>query len=596
MTAGISPKNPTKYTGPNVFISSVVKRNRQPTGADYRQPETGKLYPLSSFWIIGENPISGVQGELWYLSKIVANVAFWVNVSSGGGIGGIENIQVDTFTAPGTDPVVGDAGNTITVTGGQVAAGVIGTNVIRTDSLNANTFTIEIQRSSAQGASTLLSNGVSHYNSAQFDVDANGYVSMVGGITPAILSNRVDAISGSGTNPVVSAMNGEIRVAGVLVPSGTNPIRTVSTLASEYEIQLQTSQALAASDSTKVGVSNYSALDFNVDVNGFVQSKGSASVIGVRNIGFTYNGGTGVFTIAGQDGTALSASNPAFVTLQDRSTPGLLMTIPVTANQTFIDDVGASQLIGNLFGLTAGVATTGVDIPFFLYAVCNNAENAIAFMISRFPNSTIAPISTKIGKIGSPIADTQGSFYCLPNITVTDYDLNPCIVIGSFRMRMSALNDWTVQTLLARDGIGHFQAGLQFAFPRGQFGAAAGKIFENNGGTAPDQPTGGYAYYIDYSNNRIFYQLAFPGINIAGVGAVNLQLALPFNRTEGATNGSGFLNIGAVFSSLITYTLPSSNVCEFVFINDASTGLVKNQDITVGLSISLNGTIGIEFS
>src|SRR5687768_13942084 len=119
---GLSPKNPGKYTGPNVYLSTVVTRNREPTGADYRQPETGKIYPISSFWLVGENPTTGVQGDLWYLSKVVANVAFWVKMSGSSG-GGTVNIQVDTFTNPGTDPVVPDAGDTIIVTGGQVAAG-----------------------------------------------------------------------------------------------------------------------------------------------------------------------------------------------------------------------------------------------------------------------------------------------------------------------------------------------------------------------------------------------------------------------------------------------------------------------------------------
>ena len=52
---------------------------------------------------------------------------------------GDTNIQVDTFTAPGTNPVVPLA-SVITVTGGQVAAGTTA-NVIRTASLAANTFT-----------------------------------------------------------------------------------------------------------------------------------------------------------------------------------------------------------------------------------------------------------------------------------------------------------------------------------------------------------------------------------------------------------------------------------------------------------------------
>lgn len=95
-------------------------------------------------------------------------------------IGGVfsEKFTVDAFTAPGTNPVVPSGAGNINVTGGQVAAGTTA-NVIRTDSLAANTYTIEIQRSQAVASTTIGDNGVSHFNSASFTVDANGFVSLV---------------------------------------------------------------------------------------------------------------------------------------------------------------------------------------------------------------------------------------------------------------------------------------------------------------------------------------------------------------------------------------------------------------------------------
>lgn len=88
----------------------------------------------------------------------------------------ILRFQVDAFTSPGTNPVVADGTGKITITGGQVAAGTT-TNVVRTDSLAANTYTVEVQRSQAIASSTIGTNGVSHFNSANFTVDANGFVS-----------------------------------------------------------------------------------------------------------------------------------------------------------------------------------------------------------------------------------------------------------------------------------------------------------------------------------------------------------------------------------------------------------------------------------
>ena len=85
---------------------------------------------------------------------------------------------VDAFTAPGTNPVVPNGSGIITVTGGQVASGTVGANIIRTDSLAANTYKIEIQRSTAVPATNSANNGVSHFDSGIFTVDSNAFVSI----------------------------------------------------------------------------------------------------------------------------------------------------------------------------------------------------------------------------------------------------------------------------------------------------------------------------------------------------------------------------------------------------------------------------------
>lgn len=93
------------------------------------------------------------------------------------GSAGATNLTVDAFTGPGTNPVPPNGSGNITLTGAQVANGVVGTNVIRTNSLAANSATIQIQRSTAVAGTDVTKNGVSHFNSSQFSVDANGFVS-----------------------------------------------------------------------------------------------------------------------------------------------------------------------------------------------------------------------------------------------------------------------------------------------------------------------------------------------------------------------------------------------------------------------------------
>jgi hypothetical protein len=74
---GYSAKNALRYLGPNVTIETIVTRNREPTVADYRQPETGKYYPFGCLWLVGKDPTTGTWGDLWYLSYINGNVAYW---------------------------------------------------------------------------------------------------------------------------------------------------------------------------------------------------------------------------------------------------------------------------------------------------------------------------------------------------------------------------------------------------------------------------------------------------------------------------------------------------------------------------------------
>jgi hypothetical protein len=179
----------------------------------------------------------------------------------------LTNLTIDASTAPGTNPVLPNAG-TITITGAQVASGIVGTNVIRTDSLSAGNIRIEVQRSTASASSTLANNGVCHFNSAQFTVDSNGFVSS----TAAGASNTLTGNSGGPISPAAGNWN----ILGATVAAGTSPLVT-SGAGSTITINAQRSQAIAATDSTKVGLSNFNSAQFTVDANGFVSLVAASS-------------------------------------------------------------------------------------------------------------------------------------------------------------------------------------------------------------------------------------------------------------------------------------------------------------------------------
>lgn len=155
---GLSPKQPNRYVGKNVYLSSIVTRNREPTSADYRQPETGKLYPTGSFWLVGENPTTGTQGDFWYLSKISANVAFWNLIGSGA------SGSVITLTGDSGGAINPDADGNINLIGGGDGTGIVtaGTgheidfNVYRWVAPSSNNWTPVVAGSSSAGTATYI--------------------------------------------------------------------------------------------------------------------------------------------------------------------------------------------------------------------------------------------------------------------------------------------------------------------------------------------------------------------------------------------------------------------------------------------------------
>jgi hypothetical protein len=188
----------------------------------------------------------------------------------------VGSFTVDAFTAPGTNPVVPNASGVVIVTGGQVAAGTTA-NVIRTDSLAANTYTIQIQRSQAVASSTIGDNGVSHFNSAFFTVDANGFVSLNGGAVGETITGNV----GGALSPTAGNWN----ILGTSTAAGTTPVQTSGT-GSTLTVQVQKSQAIASTNATNVGLAAFSSAQFAVDSNGFVTLNGAA-------VGETITGNTG---------------------------------------------------------------------------------------------------------------------------------------------------------------------------------------------------------------------------------------------------------------------------------------------------------------
>jgi len=135
----------------------------------------------------------------------------------------------------------------------------------------------------------------------------------------------------TGTSPVVPA-GGTITINGAVVAAGTNPVRTDGTGANTLALEVQTSQALAGADATKIGLSNFSSAGFGVAATGFVTLAASVPQLFTANTG-TATPSSNNLNVLGGGGIQTAGS-------------GATLTIAVSGGGfTWTDVTGSTQTI-----------------------------------------------------------------------------------------------------------------------------------------------------------------------------------------------------------------------------------------------------------
>lgn len=224
------------------------------------------------------------------------------------------------------------------------------------------------------------------YSSPNITIDVAG-----GG--DAIEQITVDNSTAPGTNPVLPS-GGNVTITGgqVVNSSLANVIQTHSLAANSFAIQIQRSAAVAASDTTKNGVSHFDSTDFSVGAGGFVElattgagktitgdaggalsptannwnilgrsgskTSGSGSTLTVNSPPFSQVGGSGTSTLnSGEFVTATAARTlPATAGLLDGD---LVIYYATTANVlTVTANTGQTIRIGNTVSASAGTAAS----------------------------------------------------------------------------------------------------------------------------------------------------------------------------------------------------------------------------------------------
>jgi len=115
MSFGVPSTNPTDYTGLTQNVAPLRCFPREPLTSD-------KKYRIGQLIILGQNPSTGTQGDIWYLSKFDSSGdAIWLQLSTGSSSLAIDMVTTDDG-APAVEPDVSGninilGGTGITVTG-----------------------------------------------------------------------------------------------------------------------------------------------------------------------------------------------------------------------------------------------------------------------------------------------------------------------------------------------------------------------------------------------------------------------------------------------------------------------------------------------
>ena len=438
-----------------------------------------------------------------------------------------------------TFAIVGDsAGIDVTASGSTVT---VAFDVTEVNTL-ARLYTADSGTATPSGGNINILGG-----SGGIDTVASGATVTVNFDVTEVPTLATSYVADSGTaTPALNVIN---------IKGGTNGIDTVGS-GSTITINFDVTEAptIATTYTANSGSATPSANNLNILGTGSISTSGSGSTItiagggspvgpiGVINLGMVYTSGTGTITIRGANGSNLSASNPAFITLPSNVTVSKLVTYTLTSNYTFRDaNAGASSAWqGSLFGQDSGDnmdTTTGSPIGFYIYPILDNTDQNLQFMTTRMPN--ISKVYDNTGNRlfvnpGLGTADTAWTQMALNSLTIANYQNSNTTCIGTIDMYMDGTDDWYVHSVDDDVcGIGRFSENDRRP-NMGTSGASPNSYFRPNGGTVPS---------VDLvSNNAWHYQISREGLvhwewlsdlTSNGVGAVQCQMIIPIRGPNG---------------------------------------------------------------
>ncbi len=463
-------------------------------------------------------------------------------VSLVGGGEAIDSIAVQT----GTSPIVPTVAGLVTINGAVVAAG---TNPIRSNGTGANTLALEVQISQAIAAADATKIGLANFSSTDFAVTATGFVTL----STTGAAKTITGQSGGALSPTANNWN----IFGASAVAGTSPVSTIGSV-STLTVKVQTSQALAATDATKIGLSNFNSSHFSVDVNGFV------SLLG---------GGEGIDSIGVQTGT-----NPITPTLAGLVTiNGAVVaagTNPIRTNGT-----GANTLAVEVQIAQAIAAADATKIGLSNFSTTDFAVAPTGFVTF----STTGAGKTITGQSGGALSPTANNWNIFGAVVAAGTSPVATSGSGSTLTTNVQISQAIASTDVTKIGLSNFNSAY-FSVDANGFVSATGAIaiqYTADSGTAT--PAAG--------NLNI---LGGPGITTSATGSTVTINSVVFTDTSGSFIAAS--DNGYFLTAASTPTLPAApaqgEVVIFVCDTSSTVTVTANTGQKIRIADQISATAG----
>lgn len=498
----------------------LITDNRAPTSEDY------KNFNVGTMWI---DRNTAPSEDIWMLVNKDSNVARWLKISS--------DDAIETLTGNVGGPVSGDANQNIDILGSgpYIFTGTPGTNTLTL----SDDGTIGAQYDADVGSAIPAANIL--------NVIGGTYVATAGGGNTLVIDITTDIatsyVTDSGT--AVPAANVLNILGGELIGTTGSGNTVTANLDRGTDGQL----IIAATGATSA-YANLASADSSVNItNGPNTIDLSVSTIDpapfeYSNLAFSVNTGASTITVHSVDGTALSALNPAKITFASKATPGTYVTITVTANVS----MDWSDMDGNTMG-TEGAKAWANDIPLYMYAVLNDAENDCTFGLARVPHHSASGSAANIGTPATANADDDTSLFLFESVTIGDYDDNPVVVLGTVAATKNATDQWSFSAISGgQTGISSFVRGVRYSMPGDQNGGNGYHMY--SAGTAPLFSSSSLNYDIR-PDGYISISFAMNQLTNIGVGGNTLNVMSPLRPGGGADAGTFCVGDASISSAAL---------------------------------------------